>query len=425
MEKDDLKTIVNDAKATINYEFKSRKLLINALVTKAYASEHNMKDFKAMDSNGDKLLNLIVKNLLVNQDNLNIITNLCNENHLGIDPYEMAMKMKDWALCDSTLWFYFDKLNLKKYMQIGKDEKYNYSIGANLFKGLIGAIWTENDKNYDLLTNIIKNLLHFDLTSWFNEVVFANHMHSSNLALIDQWRNYHELLMITNNNLLITNKQKLAGEFLLSIYNTIFDNPTSFIDKSKNVKAEIWLDIKNYQDNEFYSHLNHTTAQYNINTLFICYKTENTWSGFFLANGYEFAFFGHGKTKNEAKHDAVINFIDFYTKNPLPAIDNSLQVNANELLNAICLAYTCMYVPVNNDVFKNIKFDDNLLNQLTNQNDLYALNILKKEADGWKDTAIIEGCEYAFSANGAIIDDTIQKALNKLVNYYVHKNEAK
>ena len=95
MEKDDLKTIVNDAKNATNYEFKSRKLLINALVTKAYATEHNVKDFKVMDVNGDKLLNLLVKNLLVNQDNLNIITNLCNENNIAIDPYEMAMKMKD------------------------------------------------------------------------------------------------------------------------------------------------------------------------------------------------------------------------------------------------------------------------------------------------------------------------------------------
>ena len=111
MEKDDLKTIVNDVKIATNYEFKSRKLLINALVTKVYASEHNMKDFKVMDSVGDKLLNLLVKNLLVNQDNLNTITKLCHENNIGIDPYEMAMKMKDWALCDSTLWFYLDKLN--------------------------------------------------------------------------------------------------------------------------------------------------------------------------------------------------------------------------------------------------------------------------------------------------------------------------
>ena len=167
MEKDDLKTIVNDAKQATNYEFKSRKLLMNSLITKTYASEHNMKDFKAMDPIGDKLLNLLIKNLLVNQDNLNVISKLCTNNNIALDPYEAAMKMKDWVLCDSTLWFYFNKLNLQKYIQVGKDEKYNYNVGANLFKALIGAIWTENDKNYDLLTNIIKNLLHFDLMKFF------------------------------------------------------------------------------------------------------------------------------------------------------------------------------------------------------------------------------------------------------------------
>ena len=422
MEKDDIKTIINDAKTTSNYEFKSRKLLINALITKAYASEHNMKDFKAMDVTGDKLLNLLVKNLLVNQDNLNIITKLCADNNIALDPYEMAMKMKDWALCDSTLWFYFDKLNLKKYVQIGKDEKYNYSVGASLFKALIGAIWTENDKNYDLLTSIIKNLLHFDLADWFNEVVFANHMNSFKLDLKDQWRSNHELLMIANNNLLINSKQKLAGEFLASIFNTIFDNPNQFIDKSKEIKSQIWLDVKNYGANEFFSYLNHITLQYNINTLFICYKKETNWISFFLANGYEQAFIGKGTNMNDAKQHAVFNFIDFYTKNPLPTVDKDMQVNAYELLNDICLAYSCMYIPTSNEIFKNIKFDNNLFDQLIGQNDLYTLSIFKKEADGWKDTVIIEGCEYAFSANGQSLDDSKEKALNKLVNYYMHKN---
>ena len=422
MEKDDVKTIVNDAKITTNYEFKSRKLLINALITKAYASEHNMKDFKAMDVIGDKLLNLLVKNLLVNQDNLNVITKLCNDNNIAIDPYEMAMKMKDWVLCDSTLWFYFDKLNLKKYMQIGKDEKYNYNIGASLFKALIGAIWTENDKNYDLLTNIIKYLLHFDLTNWFNEVVFANRMHSSKLSLKDEWRSNHKLLMIANNNLLITNKQKLAGEFLSSIFDTIFDNPNQFINKANQIKKEIWLDIKNHTESDFFSYLNHITSQYNINTLFICYQQNTTWTCWFIANGYEFAFVAHTSSMNEAKQHAIFNFIDYYTKDSLPGIDEKMQTNAYELLNSICLAYSCMYLPTNNDVFKNIKFDANILDQLINQNDLYTLNIFKKEIDGWKDTAIIEGCEYAFSANGSTLEDSIQKALNKLDNYYMHKN---
>lgn len=422
MEKDDLKTIVNDAKLTTNYEFKSRKLLINALVTKAYASEHNMKDFKVMDVTGDKLLNLLVKNLLVNQDNLNIITNLCKDNNIAIEPYEMAMKMKDWALCDSTLWFYFEKLNLKKYIQIGKDEKYNYSTAASFFKALIGVIWTENDKNYDLLTNLIKSWLHFDLPNWFNEVIFANHMHAFMLDLKDQWRNNHELLMIANNNLLITNKQKLAGEFLVSIFNTVFDNPNQFVDKSKQVKHEIWFDLKNHNEADFFSYLNHVTSQYNINTLFICYQKENTWTSWFLANGFEFAFIGNAKTMNEAKQHAIFNFIDYYTKDPLPVVDNNLQTNAYDLLNSICLAYSCMLISVNNDIFKNIKFDAKLVDQLVKQNDLYTLSIFKKEVDGWKDTVIIEGCEYAFSANGSTKDDSKEKAFNKLVNYYMHKN---
>lgn len=422
MEKDDLKTIVNDAKQATNYEFKSRKLLMNSLITKTYASEHNMKDFKAMDPIGDKLLNLLIKNLLVNQDNLNVISKLCTNNNIALDPYEAAMKMKDWVLCDSTLWFYFNKLNLQKYIQVGKDEKYNYNVGANLFKALIGAIWTENDKNYDLLTNIIKNLLHFDLTNWFNEVLFVNHMHSTKLDLIDQWRSHHELTMIANNNLLINNKQKLAGEFLVTILNTIFDNPNQFIDKSKEIKSQIWFDIKNHNNQEFFSYLNHMTLQYNINTLFVCYQKESNWNAFFIANGYEFAFLGIGTDLNLAKQNAIINFIDYYTKNPLPGIDANIQVNAYNFLTNICLAYSCMLNPVNNEIFKDIKFDHNLFDQLVTKNDLYALNIFKKEIDGWKDTIIIEGCEYAFSANGQSLVDSKEKTLNKLVNYYLHKN---
>lgn len=421
MEKDDLKTIVNDAKNATNYEFKSRKLLINTLVTKAYATEHNVKDFKVMDVNGDKLLNLLVKNLLVNQDNLNIITNLCNENNIAIDPYEMAMKMKDWALCDSTLWFYFYKLGLNKYIQIGKNEKYNYNVGASLFKALIGAIWAENDKNYDLLTSTIKDLLHFNLENWFNEVIFANHMHSSKLDLKDEWRNHHELIMIANNNLTINNKQKLAGEFLATIFNTIFDNPNQFIDKSKTIKNSIWLDIKNYDNADFFNNLNHITSQYNINTLFICYQKEKNWMCFFIANGYQNGFSGTGASIKEAKQHALFNFIDYYSKDSLPPIDGNMQVNAYELLNAICLAYSCMYVKINNDVFKNIKFDGNILEQLNQQNDVYTLNVFKKETEGWKDTIIIEGCEYAFSANDQTFDESKQKALTKLINYYIHK----
>ena len=92
-------------------------------------------------------------------------------------------------------------------------------------------------------------------------------------------------------------------------------------------------------------------------------------TGVNVLQGVLFAFFDEN---NDSINDVTIEIFDVST----------LQVNANELLNAICLAYTCMYVPVNNDAFKNIKFDDNLLGQLINQNDLYTLNVLKKETDG-------------------------------------------
>ena len=122
---------------------------------------------------------------------------------------------------------------------------------------------------------------------------------------------------------------------------------------------------------------------------------------FFIANGYQNGFSGTGASIKEAKQHALFNFIDYYSKDSLPPIDSNMQVNAYELLNAICLAYSCMYVKINNDV--------------------YTLNVFKKETEGWKDTIIIEGCEYAFSANDQTFDESKQKALTKLINYYIHK----
>ncbi|WCA22272.1 ribonuclease III [Candidatus Phytoplasma oryzae] len=107
---------------------------ISALTHSSYANEKNFKnrDNERLEFLGDAIINFLMASYLYkkNQDNEGIMT-----------------KKRAQAVCVESLLIYAREIKLKDYILLGKGEKkryiYNYSIIADAFEALFGAIYLD------------------------------------------------------------------------------------------------------------------------------------------------------------------------------------------------------------------------------------------------------------------------------------------
>ena len=141
----------------LNYRFKNIELLVTALTHSSYANENKLK---ATDSNerleflGDSIINFIVSQYLFNK----------YPNY----PEGELTKIRAKVVCESSLAFAARKIELGKYLLLGKGEEATGgrdrdSILADASEALVGAIYMDSDfetTNKLLLENFEADLVY-------------------------------------------------------------------------------------------------------------------------------------------------------------------------------------------------------------------------------------------------------------------------
>lgn len=151
---------LRELQRSLGYRFKNVNLLIQALTHSSYANEHKMKPIEnneRLEFLGDSILSLIVSQYLYKK--------------YPELPEGDLTKIRASVVCESSLAFAARKINLGKYLRLGKGEeatggRYRDSILADAIEALTGAVYIDSDfdKTNDLLINGFEKDMVFAVT---------------------------------------------------------------------------------------------------------------------------------------------------------------------------------------------------------------------------------------------------------------------
>ena len=123
----------------ISYYFSDTELLNTALTHSSYANEHDLEPYmnnERLEFLGDAVLNVVVSKYLYNR--------------FKTSPEGDLTKKRATVVCESSLAFAARKINLGKYILLGKGEagtggRDRDSILADTFEAIVGAIYLDED----------------------------------------------------------------------------------------------------------------------------------------------------------------------------------------------------------------------------------------------------------------------------------------
>lgn len=125
--------LVFEFEKVIQYKFKDIRLLNEALTHSSYANEHNLKSNERMEFLGDAVLELAMSKHL----------------YSIIDLDEGVLtKTRAKAVCEEALDLYAEKINLPRYILLGKGEENSGgrtrpAIIADAFEAVLGAVFLD------------------------------------------------------------------------------------------------------------------------------------------------------------------------------------------------------------------------------------------------------------------------------------------
>ncbi len=129
----------------IGYEFKNINLLKTALTHSSYGNEHNVEYNERMEFLGDAVLELSMSDFLYS--------------NISLDEGVLT-KTRAKAVCEGALNIYAEKINLQKYLILGKGEeatggRKRPAIIADALEAVLGAVFLDSDFSY--ARDIVKN----------------------------------------------------------------------------------------------------------------------------------------------------------------------------------------------------------------------------------------------------------------------------
>lgn len=136
-----------DLEKALNYTFKDRSLLLQALTHKSYASEHGLKSYETLEFLGDSLINLFVVDLLISE---------FPEASEG----ELAM-MKSYFISEDYLQELAEELSLDHYLLLGGRKRNNHvspSLLSDTFEALWAAIYLDCERSVDKTKSLFYKL---------------------------------------------------------------------------------------------------------------------------------------------------------------------------------------------------------------------------------------------------------------------------
>ena len=128
------KEIIDEFQNVIKYKFKNVNLLLEALTHSSYANEHQLKSNERLEFLGDAVLELAMSKHLFSIIDLD---------------EGVLTKTRAKAVCEEALDLYANKINLSKYLFLGKGEESSggrtrKAILADAFEAVLGAIFLDS-----------------------------------------------------------------------------------------------------------------------------------------------------------------------------------------------------------------------------------------------------------------------------------------
>ena len=135
---------IEEFEGVIGYTFKNKKYIETALTHSSYANEHNLECNERMEFLGDAVLELAMSNYLYAV--------------ISLDEGVLT-KTRAKAVCEGALDYYASKINLPKYLFLGKGEELSGgrmrpAIIADAMEAVLGAIFL--DSGFDQAYEIVK-----------------------------------------------------------------------------------------------------------------------------------------------------------------------------------------------------------------------------------------------------------------------------
>ena len=150
-----MNNLVKEFEDLIGYHFNNINLLKEALTHSSYANEHNLKSNERMEFLGDAVVELAMSKHL----------------YSIIDLDEGVLtKTRAKAVCEEALDLYADKINLNKYILLGRGEensggRQRPAIIADAFEAILGAVFL--DGGFDMAFKIVEKFI----IPYFNEIL--------------------------------------------------------------------------------------------------------------------------------------------------------------------------------------------------------------------------------------------------------------
>ena len=128
------KEIIDEFQNVIKYKFKNVNLLLEALTHSSYANEHQLKSNERLEFLGDAVLELAMSKHLFSIIDLD---------------EGVLTKTRAKDVCEEALDLYANKINLSKYLFLGKGEESSggrtrKAILADAFEAVLGAIFLDS-----------------------------------------------------------------------------------------------------------------------------------------------------------------------------------------------------------------------------------------------------------------------------------------
>ena len=171
----------------VNYEFKDKSLLVQALTHSSYANEKKMKKEECnerLEFLGDAVLELVSSEYIY-------------ANNPGMPEGDMT-KMRASFVCEPTLALCAKDIHLSEYLLLGKGEiitggRERNSILSDAFEAVIGAVYLDggfaNAKEYivnHVLKDIDKKQLFYDSKTILQEIVQSRYKEPLRYELIKE-----------------------------------------------------------------------------------------------------------------------------------------------------------------------------------------------------------------------------------------------
>lgn len=140
-------THYNQLEKTLNYKFSTSVLRLQALTRPSYINERssrqNFKSFQRLEWLGDKVINLIITDIII-------------ENYSGFNIGQLTEIINSLIANNGTLMQVARSLNLQRYIRMGRGEeqsgmRQDNKVIVDALEAIIGAMFLDSQGNYTLI----------------------------------------------------------------------------------------------------------------------------------------------------------------------------------------------------------------------------------------------------------------------------------